>query len=328
MIKYKKTEKDLGYTIIENIFINDFMPSADGAFVKVYLMGLKLLQENKGDSIREKNLADILGMTESDIKRAYKYWSDLQIVEVENEGEENIYSYVNLKELYIDNIWNVVPVQNDVSDLLDNSRVAEFFANIEFYLRKSISSSEKMNIYNWTSIYNMPLFMIEEAFYFASEIRGVYAIKYVEKIVLNWADKNIRTLEDLDEYNRTHEEKYFRYNKIMKAIGLSKKEFNKYDFEMINSWYDDFSDEMIMEATSKVVNVKSPSVAYVNGVIDNWRKKGFKTVEEVRSEKKPPKVNIKKNFTSTNHQTSKYSKEELEKIARQKMMDAMKKINR
>ena len=97
---------------------------------------------------------------------------------------------------------------------------------------------------------------------------------------------------------------------------------------MINSWYDDFSDEMIMEATSKVVNVKSPSVAYVNGVIDNWRKKGFKTVEEVRSEKRPPKVNIKKNFTSTNHQTSKYSKEELEKIARQKMMDAMKKINR
>ncbi len=47
MIKYKKTEKDLGYTIIENIFINDFMPSADGAFVKVYLMGLKLLQRKQ-----------------------------------------------------------------------------------------------------------------------------------------------------------------------------------------------------------------------------------------------------------------------------------------
>lgn len=326
MIKYKEMERDLGSTIVENIFINDFMPMADGSFVKVYLLGLKLLQEKKND-ISIKRLADILGMTESDIKRAYNYWNSLSIVEVVETDDDFEVSYVNLKELYINNIWNVTLPKNEMSDLLDNPRVAEFFSNIEFYMRKSISSSEKLNIYNWTSIYNMPLFMIEEAFYFASEIKNKYSLKYIEKIVMNWADKNIRTLESMNEYNLLHEKSYFRYNKVMEAIGLSKKNFNKYDFEMINSWYEDFDDEIIMEATSKIVNASAPSVSYVNGVIENWKKKGYKTLEEVRSSEKPKPLHGKRKFETINKTTNKYSKEELEEIARKKMLEAKKRID-
>lgn len=40
---FQEMQIDLGDTPIENIFINDYMPQADGTYVKVYLMGYNIL---------------------------------------------------------------------------------------------------------------------------------------------------------------------------------------------------------------------------------------------------------------------------------------------
>ena len=64
------TGASVGTTSISNIFLDEYMPGANGEYVKVYLYLLRSL----GDSTRELSvigLADVLDCTESDILRAF-----------------------------------------------------------------------------------------------------------------------------------------------------------------------------------------------------------------------------------------------------------------
>ena len=72
------TGASVGTTSISNIFLDEYMPGANGEYVKVYLYLLRSL----GDSTRELSvigLADVLDCTESDILRAFKYWEKASI---------------------------------------------------------------------------------------------------------------------------------------------------------------------------------------------------------------------------------------------------------
>ena len=68
-----KTEIPAGLTGVPNVFLDHYMPGANGEYVKVYLYLLRAL----GDPSRELSvtgLADALDHTEGDILRALKYW--------------------------------------------------------------------------------------------------------------------------------------------------------------------------------------------------------------------------------------------------------------
>ncbi len=324
-----KCQLDLGSTSIENIFINDFMPSADGSFVKVYIMGLKLLKEGQGGSVKASDMADLLGILENDVYRAWDYWEKQNLIKIKRENDEMDIYYVNLKELYIKNVWNTEnKSRENFSQIVENPQVANFLSRIEFLLRKSISPMQKQDIYNWIGVYNMPMSLIEEAFFFVTEIKNIYNVKYVEKVVRDWSEKNIRTPEKLEENFKEHEKKYYNYNFVMKSIGLTKKTFNQFDFDLINSWYSEFSEDIIEEALSKTVNIQSPNLGYVNGVLENWKKSGYTSLDQIRlNDTKDKKVKkVGPNFKNLNKKTDSYTGKELEDIAKkkvEKLLDSM-----
>ena len=61
-------------TILSNIFIDRFMPKANGEFVKVYIYLLRSLSQAPV-SFSLAQMADRLLCTERDILRALKYWA-------------------------------------------------------------------------------------------------------------------------------------------------------------------------------------------------------------------------------------------------------------
>ena len=70
---------------IDNVFITDFLPNADGEYIKVYLYGLYLCSSSKDNSIEmfEKNLQ----MTRDDIISIFYYWQEVGLVQVINTSE-------------------------------------------------------------------------------------------------------------------------------------------------------------------------------------------------------------------------------------------------
>lgn len=69
-------------TSVSNIFIDEFMPEANGEFVKVYLYLLRSLS-NHSCECSISAIADKLEHTEKDVTRALKYWERMGLLKLE-----------------------------------------------------------------------------------------------------------------------------------------------------------------------------------------------------------------------------------------------------
>ena len=68
-----QNSSELEVTILSNRFIDNFMPRANGEFVKVYIYLLRMVSAAPS-SFSLEHMADSLFCTERDISRALKYW--------------------------------------------------------------------------------------------------------------------------------------------------------------------------------------------------------------------------------------------------------------
>ena len=70
-------EIDLGETTIANIFIDIFMPMANGLYVKVYLLGYRqACDPNSNPKFDNNSIAKNLNIPLSDVIDAWKFWQN------------------------------------------------------------------------------------------------------------------------------------------------------------------------------------------------------------------------------------------------------------
>ncbi len=74
-------DSDNGYTLLDNKFITKYLPEADGFAVKVYLYGLHLC-EHRESEFSVRSMAEVLKTTEEDIREAFAFWEDYDLVEI------------------------------------------------------------------------------------------------------------------------------------------------------------------------------------------------------------------------------------------------------
>ena len=92
------TESSEGYTSVSNIFISEYVPGANGEFVKVYLYLLHLMSL-RSNNISISLLADTFNQTEADIMRALRYWDSLDVISLSFNGPGNSLSNIVLRDI-------------------------------------------------------------------------------------------------------------------------------------------------------------------------------------------------------------------------------------
>lgn len=92
------TESSEEYTSVSNIFISEYVPSANGEFVKVYLYLLHLMSL-RSNNISISLLADTFNQTEADIMRALRYWDSLDVISLSFNGPGNSLSNIVLRDI-------------------------------------------------------------------------------------------------------------------------------------------------------------------------------------------------------------------------------------
>ena len=92
------TESSEGYTSVSNIFISEYVPGANGEFVKVYLSLLHLMSL-RSNNISISLLADTFNQTEADIMRALRYWDSLDVISLSFNGPGNGLSNIVLRDI-------------------------------------------------------------------------------------------------------------------------------------------------------------------------------------------------------------------------------------
>jgi len=74
------TDSPEGSTVVQNSFIDQYMPHANGEFVKVYLYLLRCA--DSGRELSLSSIADVFEHTEKDVRRALTYWERQRLLRV------------------------------------------------------------------------------------------------------------------------------------------------------------------------------------------------------------------------------------------------------
>lgn len=94
-----QNSSELEVTILSNRFIDNFMPRANGEFVKVYIYLLRAVSSPSSFSL--EHMADRLFCTERDIFRALKYWEGEKILSLTYTTDRQL-SGITLLEPFVD----------------------------------------------------------------------------------------------------------------------------------------------------------------------------------------------------------------------------------
>lgn len=263
-------EKDntcyLGDTIVENIFLNEYMPDAPCDFVKVYLLSLSYAQ--LGGELTCDNIAKQLRITPEIVKNAIEYWVKTGLIT--KDGED--ITFLSMKERLYGNPKKEKTVQSDKrAKLLDDGRISAMFNSIEEIAQIFISGAQMTEILSWIEEYDATTEIIIKAFEYGKQ-NGKTNLNYVGAIVKNWAKKGIITQASAEKYLSNMDETYYIYRRVMKALGFNRNPGER-EREIISSWVDDLGCEMdeILEACGKTSGITNPNINYVDKVLRNRR---------------------------------------------------------
>lgn len=96
------------------------------------------------------------------------------------------------------------------------------------------------------------------------------------QITTNKNDKNIK-----------NEKKEKNVYNIVKCYEENIGMLNPASAEIIFSYLDDFSEEIIIEAIKRASINNKKSCSYIKGILNNWLNKGYKTLADIDNEKSP-----------------------------------------
>lgn len=345
MFRIKEPDLDFGHTAIENIFINDFMPMANGVQLKVYLAGFKFAIENPSTiEVTNITIAKHLNIPLSDVLSAWEFWENKNII-VKHPKLDAVdvtdfdIEFLSLIQLYIDkNLESKKTVSSgfapsqtaEMVNASQDPQIKEMFYLIDQLMRRNLQPNERMRILDWIRTYNFDTTLIVRAFELAIEGRGQKNFNYVKTILLNWYDSGLLTLKDVEEKLLSEKEEFFRYRKIYSVLGYGSKIPNQGDKEVMVRWLDDYEFTLdfllfvLKESSKRTSNV---NMNYLDKIIMDLHKEDVRTIEaykiylDNRNAKtnaknemnQKPKANTNK-FHNFEQRTNKYSKEELEKI--------------
>lgn len=292
--------KSIGFTPINNVFIEKYMPNARGEFIKVYLLMLK--HNISGElGVSSSILASSLNLLESDIMNALNYWNDqgvVKLTQIDKMGNFN----VEFLDLTDEPIKPKKPV--DLLEALDSVNTKDMLKDIEMLLARPLSPNEMSTYLNW-----------QREFGFSSELililieycisKGKSDSRYIEKVALSWHDLGITTIEQAQNLIKKTEDKWINIRKILTYLGINNTDIMKPQQDLIEKWLliYKFEAEVILKACDVCFErLSRADFKYIDGILTNWNKNNIKTLEDValKDVKNTKNAKYTKNYNTNN----------------------------
>ena len=275
-IKEKIKDFFLLDTKVENIFINEYMPSAPGDFVKEYLYASMYAEH--GLEITEKAIAQQLGLSEEKVREAWEYWEERGVIRkryFDTQGNVSfIVEFLSLKEQLYGK--NTAPVRGEASrpkgdNVFGNPEVKVMFKDIEKALGRTLDSSELGQIMKWLTDYGASPEVVFTAVKYSID-KNKTSMRYIESVVKGWTEEGLQSTDQISEKLQEMDEKYYRYRRVLKALGFTRNA-TEAEKEMMDNWFErmGYSMDRVLEACTKTAGISSPNFNYVNKVLENWR---------------------------------------------------------
>ena len=242
------------FTTVSDIFIDQYMPKANGEFVKVYLYLLRATGSGAGIATISE-IADHFSNTEADIIRALNYWASEGILQVQTGADGQIMG-INLCSLSVSGMQ--AAQSNIQSTVADNAAQNNLQNGVVNNVAQNISTAD---------------------------IRMQDSV--VEKLKSQTPDKPASsqkeyTLDEIKEFRKNPDisELFFIIETYLKHT------LSSTDTNMVLYWLDElhFSTDLVEYLVEYCITKGHSSLRYMNKVALGWADAGIKTVDQAKDD--------------------------------------------
>lgn len=284
---------DLGFVPVDNNFILNHMPKANGIYVKVYLYTLyTCLQSNT--TVSTADIGSSLDLLESDVIQSLNYWTEQHLMNL-NRDEDGLHiEFLNPSEpqkseskpteqaldvgLKVEKRPDYSP--EEIHTHTHSPQIKTMFLVAQQYLGKTLTPNDMSMLYSFHDWLGLPTDVIELLIEYCAD-NNKRNMRYIEKVAINWAEQGINTPQKAEDQIHLFNKKYRR---IMKAFGLSTMEPTPSQIEYMKKWFDDyqFTIEIIIEACNRTIkNISKPSFQYADSILSSWSKNKVRTFDDI-----------------------------------------------
>ncbi len=265
-------------TTLPDIFFTEYLPEANGDYIKIYLYILFLSKYDK--DIKVNDLCKKLGIPLKVIQDGMKYWEDAGVITRKNTG----YIINNLQEKELHQLYRpkVALSAEQIQKSAENQARAKTIDYINNrYFSGLMPVSWYPDIELWFKKYGFDDQVMITLFDYCFNKSALHK-NYVQVVADAWAKNNIKTYDDLENYYEKQEKVNKMASMISKKLSLA-RQLTQYEHAYIEKWFLDFgySFDVVEIALKKTTSKVNPSFEYIDKLITDWHERGFKTVDQV-----------------------------------------------
>lgn len=295
-------------TVVSNYFLDEYMPKANGEYVKIYLYLLRSCGDSNIDLTIE-HLADKFDNTEKDVVRAITYWEQLGLLSVTYDEHKDIsgIAFKNVMpeipisfKIVPETPEKVEPVKAELTKaeptkkpkhsisadklatLTSNQDIKELLYVAQAYIGKTFTPTET----------NIVLYFYDELKFSAELIEFLIEycvsnnhkkLNYIETVALDWSEHNIETVEQAKDYISDMNNSFYP---VLKAFGLTNRAPAAIEKSFILKWTKEYGFDMdiILDACNRTIStIHQPSFPYADSILQRWKKKNVKSLEDLKN---------------------------------------------
>lgn len=241
---------------------------------------LIFVMRNLASGIDESACAVALGVPQSEVADALLFWSQCGLLIGEAPKE---------KEEIAPVITTEMPTRSDVIRRgLEDERVALLMREAQLKFGRGLKQNESSLLVSLYDDQGMDVSLILMLLQYAVN-NGKCNISFIRSTAIKWLKSGVQSVTEAERLIAKEAENMLCWSIVERVFGIEKRKPSAKETELSALWINEWkiSEELLKEAYDECVNHRTKlDMPYITKIIENWHKKGYKTVDEVRADAK------------------------------------------
>lgn len=270
LCKFSSEQLIDGYTMLDNLFIHQYLPISDDFVVKVYIYGLFQCKNITGGDNSIEGISLALGVEQNEILQAFDYWENLGIVRYSSR-EPLIVEYLPIKQ-------NIARVKK-----YSPEKYADFIKQLEIlFAEKILTQNELLNYVEIIEEYKIKAEAMIMIASYCINLKGAKVhSNYVFTVAKSWANEGVTTVEKVEKKLKELESNTENMRQVFYELGLKstpdwedKQSFIKWN----SSWGFDLESIIFTAKQCK----RRGGMFRLEAMLDNFYRLGLYTLEDIK----------------------------------------------